>query len=154
MLIHTKPSVIFAVISIILWGCTSQSNNSNANTSADPAIALPQSYDLGNLDLHIYEGISTDGSDYTLSVYNYRHSGDGLFSISILDKDNRLSFSSGKLYTLRGENDATIWECKDLNGETSYFLHDTTDSRIFHVVSDSDTARCNPLELVYSKIIR
>lgn len=154
MSIQIKTSAIFAATALLLCCCTSREQTGNINTSIDPAMALPSSDDLGNLDLRIYEGILTDGSDYTLSVYNYRHSGDGLFSLEILSADNKLTISSGRLYTLRGTDDASVWECRSNDGKSSYFLLDTTGRRIFRVADDSDTTRCNPLSLIYSKIIR
>ncbi len=40
----------------------------------------------------------------TLTVYMQRHSG-------ILGRDNELSAAKGRLYTLRGQDDSTIWQC-------------------------------------------
>lgn len=113
------------------------------------AITLPTCPDGGETVMRSFAGRLPAEALCTLTVYTQRHSGDGVFAISILDSGNALETTTGRLYTLRGEDDSTIWQCISEDGkQIFYFLADSEADSIFPIRDESDTARCCRLESI------
>lgn len=135
----------FLFFSMISLGCTNQATKVNNKKTTD---SLPTVTDssiisnltaiqpvktdstLGKLLIRTFEGKSTSNSNYTLIVLNQEYSGDGQFSISIYDNRNKKFFvAQGKRYTLRGENDTTLWQFVTHDDKYSFeFLVNAADS--------------------------
>lgn len=112
-----------------------------------PVTRLRPESDLGNPAVRSYQGTIPGDSNCTFVLYSYRHSGDGIFSLTIFDADNELSVAKGTVYTLRGENDATLWQCvTDDERRTFYFLLDPESDRIFWERNETACERSHPLE--------
>lgn len=101
-------------------------------------VQLDPSVDLGPLSENIYMGQMYDGRHATLSVYSYQHSGDGIFSLQVLDDQGKLFSFSGRRYTLRGSLDETIWQCitKDRVPQIFYFLCDSSQEKLFSIENE------------------
>lgn len=116
----------FLFFSIISMGCTNQSTKLSDKKTTDTlatvtdnqlnnklAIIQPVKTDsiLGKILIRTFEGKSASSSHYTLIVLNQEYSGDGQFSINIFDNTHKkLLIAQGKRYTLKGENDTTLWQ--------------------------------------------
>lgn len=117
---------VFLFFSIIFMGCTNQSTKLSDKKTIDTlatvtdsqlnnkvAIIQPVKTDstLGKILIRTFEGKSASSSHYTLIVLNQEYSGDGQFSINIFDnRHKKLLVAQGKRYTLKGENDTTLWQ--------------------------------------------
>lgn len=89
------------------------------------------------------------GTHYVFTIYSREHSGDGLFSLGMFAGDGNVTATHGKVYTLRGENDATVWQCISEDGQgTFHFLTDPDSGRIFIGHGDSGFRKDRPLYLM------
>ncbi len=135
----------FLFLSLIYLGCTNQTTKVNNKKISDSLSTVTDSSiisnltaiqpvktdsTLGKLLIRTYEGKAASSSQYTLIVLNQEYSGDGQFSISIYDNRNKKLFvAQGKRYTLRGENDTTLWQFLTNDDKYSFeFLVNTADS--------------------------
>jgi len=135
----------FLFLSIISLGCTNQTTKVNDKKTTDSLSKVTDSSIIGNLTaikpvktdstlgkllIRTYEGKAASSSQYTLIVLNQEYSGDGQFSISIYDNRNKKLFvAQGKRYTLRGENDTTLWQFVTNDDKYSFeFLVNAADS--------------------------
>ncbi len=117
--------------------------------SAGAAVTLPVRPDSGEVVMRSFAGTLPAEALCTLTVYMQRHGGDGVFCIGILGRDNELSAAKGRLYTLRGQDDSTIWQCVCDDGQQIfYFLAGDRPDRIFPIRDESDTVRHCPLESI------
>lgn len=102
---------------------------------------------LGKLNVRTYTGEIIDGKYCELTVYNQELSGDGGFVAQVLDEENNLKVYAGNRFTLRGENDATIWQCKVSSGNKSlYFLCEADE--VFWLKNDSTITKKYPLQRI------
>ncbi|MCU6768391.1 lipocalin family protein [Barnesiella propionica] len=110
---------------------------------------------LGDLTARYFEGTITDNSYCSLIIYNYKHSGDGIFSISIINANKELFTTNGTVYTLKGENETTQWKCISNDGkETFYFLLDLNNNQIFWEPNDISYGKHHQLNLTLTEIIK
>ena len=117
--------------------------------SAD-IVKLGTAPDSSPLTLRIYEGEIPGVGICTLSVYGYAHSGDGVFSLTSLNGHRELAAEKGKLYTLRGEDDTTVWECRgEAESTRFYFFLENGGKNIFWAPDDSRCDMTHPMRLVY-----
>ena len=157
--LEMRISFLYVFVAALLGGCVADSNRiHHCETPGTGCIGqdsvkvcLRTSEDLGKLQLRVYEGVVENSIGCVLSVYGYQHSGDGVFTISIMRDDNELETVDGNIYTLRGENDETIWECrKSDDGQSYYFLREESGDRIF-MVRYGNYFRFYQLDLVLHK---
>lgn len=88
-------------------------------------------------------------------LYKYKHSGDGIFSISILNANKELFTADGIVYTLKGKNDTTEWECVINEGEYAfYFLLDLDNERICLKPDKLNSGKLYQLYLISTKTIQ
>lgn len=135
----------FLFFSIISLGCTNQATKVNDKKTTDSLPTVTDNLVISNLTaiqpvktdstlgkvlIRTFEGKSASSSQYTLIVLNQEYSGDGQFSISIFDNLNKKLFvAQGKRYTLRGENDTTLWQFVTNDDKYSFeFLVNAADS--------------------------
>ncbi len=103
---------------------------------------------MGAIIQRVYQGTIPDGTACTLSVYGYEHSGDAIFSISVLNDSLALYAGQGIAYTLRGEGDATVWECRTCGGETFYFFVEGNGERLYWAQDDMVCDKSHVMQLV------
>jgi len=140
------------IICFFLIACNTNKRPKETVAKKKSETELYISADLGELIVQSFEGDIYKTSFCSLVTYKQKHSGDGIFSISILNANNELFTAKGKLYTLKGENDTTVWECISNDGKhTFYFLLDLDDMRIFLKSNDLESDRLNPLHLISTK---
>lgn len=140
------------IICFLLTACNANENLKEAVPKEESETELDISPDLGELIVRSFEGDVYGTSFCSLVAYKQKHSGDGIFSISILNANNELFTAKGKLYTLKGENDTTVWECVSNDGKhIFYFLLDLDGMRIFLESKDIEFERTNPLHLISTK---
>lgn len=104
---------------------------------------------LGDLTTRVFQGIVADSTRCVFIIHNYLHSGDGIFSMSLLNTDKQLFTSEGTVYTLRGENDATLWQCVSRDGHQYHFLLDKDKNCIYWEKDGDDYGMSFVLHLVY-----
>lgn len=138
-----RNTILF--LSIISLGCTNQTTKVNDKKTTDSLSKVTDSSIIGNLTaiqpvktdstlgkllIRTFEGKDASSSQYKLIVLNQEYSGDGQFSISIYDNRNKKLFvAQGKRYTLRGENDTTLWQFVTNDDKYSFeFLVNAADS--------------------------
>lgn len=110
---------------------------------------------LGDLTERVFAGTLASGVHCNFVIYHYFHSGDGVFSMNILDAEKKLSVIKGTVYTLRGDNDATLWQCISDDGKrTFYFLLDLKNNRVFWEQGDSAYQQNIPLQSVSTRVIK
>ncbi len=154
---NTFKPVAALVCAIALWACHANRDreqtgihpaDSTVTLREDsPATRLRTESGLGDVTVRTYRGTVPGDSNCTFVLYGYRHSGDGIFALAILDADNGLSVAKGTVYTLRGENDATLWQCvTDDERRPFSFLLDTERDRIFWERDETACERSHPLE--------
>ena len=79
-----------------------------------------------------------------------RHYFDGVFSLTSLNGHRELAAEKGKLYTLRGEDDTTVWECRgEAESTRFYFFLENGGKNIFWAPDDSRCDMTHPMRLVY-----
>lgn len=139
-----KP--LFAILlCLLIASCTgkgesrqetaSQETDSPADTSAVVLEAKPH---VGGLVSRVYMGMCEEEATCILTLFNYEYSGDGIFSFTILRPGNKLSVYKGKVYTLKGSDDATLWQCVTSDrAHVFYFLADADGQRVYKEQDDS-----------------
>lgn len=144
-----KPIFILPLF-VMLCACTvqhSQDNDIVPHHMTSDTIGLAITPDDGSepMTAITYMSIPSDTTCTTiLTIYSYRNSGDGLFCLQTFEGDNRLTFTGGKRFTLRGENDATIWQCHS-NEDSAYFLISAETDTIYRISSETDMDDRYPL---------
>lgn len=100
-----------------------------AKKTVNPLDSLKKSEGTGELQTRVYSGIlpaaDCPGIVYNITLYNYEHSGDGVFKarLTYLEAENGKDVSlefCGRQYTLRGnavDNDATVFQFVPFAGE-------------------------------------
>ncbi len=92
--------------------------------------------DVGQLQTRVYKGVlpaaSCSGIEYQVTLYNYEHSGDGVYEmvLTYIDADeggNSTHETAGRVYTLRGDavdKNAVVYQLVPFaEGETVNFLY-------------------------------
>lgn len=105
-------------------------------TSPNVLDSLKVQTDLGELQTRVYKGLlpaaSCTGIEYQVTLYNYEHSGDGVYEMvmTYIDADeggNSTYETSGRMYTLRGnavDKNAVVYQLVPFaEGETVNFLY-------------------------------
>lgn len=108
----------------------------NDNGRINVLDSLKVQTDLGQLQTRVYQGVlpaaSCSGIEYRVTLYNYEHSGDGVYEmvLTYIDADegaNSTYETAGRMYTLRGDavdKDAVVYQLVPFaEGETVNFLH-------------------------------
>jgi len=110
---------------------------------------------VGDITVQSFEGSIYHNSYCIFTIYKYKHSGDGIFSISILNANKELFTADGRVYTLKGKNDTTEWECVINEGEyTFYFLLDLDNERICLKPDKLNSGKLHQLYLISTKTIQ
>lgn len=147
-------SVMVAMVAVLVYGCSSGnvSNGVSAdetmNTEEDSMIVYPDqtlvdTIGLGAMEQISYRGLLSSVSDscieYLLEISSLRHSGDGIFQLTLIcqsaDKGkDTLSRYTGQRFTQRGipgNNNATVWQCvSDRGNEIFNFLKENDSTLI------------------------
>lgn len=88
--------------------------------------------ELGEMQIHSYEGLlpaaSCPGIEYSLTIRNRQHSGDGTFMLTLNYKEaengeDQAFTYTGKRLTLRGipgDDNATVWQCTTDDGKQTF----------------------------------
>lgn len=130
-------------------GSTLQKDENDNRCQNHGYLALPSADGTGKPEISIFAGTIDDNRYCIMSVYNHRFSGDGVFVIQLFDSSLHVTSESGHRYTLRGENDATLWECRvDSNDARYYFVCDAANDIIYFVENDSTYTNDYPMPLV------
>lgn len=95
--------------------------------------SLKTSSELGDVVTRTYNGLlpaaSGEGIQYTITIYNQQHSGDGVYNMkqTYLGADNGQDKdfdSAGRVYTLKGTKDETYYQLAPFGyGESTNFLY-------------------------------
>lgn len=117
---------------LLLAGCPGTTATHNACQAQIPDDALGQKRML------VYRSMSAGSVPSVLVLYGYEYSGDAVFTLSEADTASSLNLKcfQGRVYTLRGENDATVWQCKSSEGRVLYFLTEVGNDTIYRVPDD------------------
>ena len=108
----------------------------NDNGRINVLDSLKVQSDLGQLQTRVYKGVlpaaSCSGIEYQVTLYNYEHSGDGVYEmvLTYIDADERGNSTyetTGRMYTLRGDavdKNAVVYQLVPFaEGETVNFLY-------------------------------
>lgn len=108
----------------------------NDNGRINVLDSLKVQSDLGQLQTRVYKGVlpaaSCSGIEYQVTLYNYEHSGDGVYEmvLTYIDADeggNSTYETTGRMYTLRGDavdKNAVVYQLVPFaEGETVNFLY-------------------------------
>ena len=110
-------------------------------------VRLEPQKDLGERVVSIYTGAIPDSTFCALSIYSYRHSGDGVYALQLM-KNGKLTSLIGKRQTWRGEDDATLWVCADDCGNPRHiFMASQGNDTIYWEPNDTANTRDYPLIL-------
>ena len=118
---------VFLFLLAACSGTTATHNAAQAQTPDDG---------LGQKRMLVYRSVSSDSWPGVLVLYGYEHSGDAVFTLSETDTACNLKYLQGRVYTLRGENDATLWQCVSSDGPVLYFLTEAGNDTIYRVPDD------------------
>ena len=121
-------------------------SGTNARETAERAdssvVALTARPEAGELKSRVFKGTCEEGATCILTLFNQEHSGDGIFSFTVLGPGNRLNVYKGRVYTLRGTDDATLWQCvADDKAHTFYFPLDADGQHIYKEKNDADDTK-------------
>lgn len=150
------------IVCFFLIACNTNTSHKTSVASHKTSVAkdksetkLEISSDLGDITAQSFEGTISHGSYCHLIVYKYEHSGDGVFSISILNANKELFTAEGLVYTLKGENDITEWECITNGGKDTFnFSLDLDNGRIFMKPDSLKSDKLHPLHLISTKTVK
>ena len=145
-------SVLF--VTVVYSSCSKHSDSGymeNISDSATLVNELAQAYGLGSVVADTYVGNIADGSYCILTIVSYEHSGDGLFSMQIMGNDGKLTSCQGERYTLRGDDDATIWSCESTQHGAHYYFQHTADNKVYHLTEETERTHDYPLQLINHK---
>ncbi len=108
----------------------------NDNGRINVLDSLKVQSDLGQLQTRVYKGVlpaaSCSGIEYQVTLYNYEHSGDGVYEmvLTYIDADeggDSTYETTGRMYTLRGDavdKNAVVYQLVPFaEGETVNFLY-------------------------------
>lgn len=103
---------------------------------------------LGALRMRVYNRVSADSIPGVLVLYGYEHSGDAVFTLSEPDTAGNLKYLQGRVYTLRGENDATLWQCVSPDRQMIYFLVTTEADTVYRVPDEASRTHDIPYRIL------
>lgn len=137
------------LICLLAVSCSGKGDSRTAVAGADTAsladsaaVVLQAGPHVGKLMSRVFMGTCEDDAICILTLFNHEHSGDGVFSLTILRPGSGLSVHKGRVYTLRGTDDATLWQCVSGDGaHTFYFLLDADGQKIYKETNDADYTR-------------
>lgn len=108
----------------------------NDNGRINVLDSLKVQSDLGQLQTRVYKGVlpaaSCSGIEYQVTLYNYEHSGDGVYEMVLTytdadERGNSTYETTGRMYTLRGDavdKNAVVYQLVPFaEGETVNFLY-------------------------------
>lgn len=137
------------LICVLAVSCTGKgehgaaADSPSAGLPADSsAIVLEARPHVGAMQSRVYQGTCEHDATCILTLFNYEYCGDGVFSLTVFGSGNELSVYKGRVYTLRGTDDATLWQCVTADGNhTFHFLVDADGRRIYKERNDADYTR-------------
>lgn len=108
--------------------------------SAHDSICL----DLADAEICVYSGTVAGGWRCRLTIESPEFSGDGIFSI-ILTAGGDSTSVSGRRYTLRGVDDAVIWNCVGDDGKTGYYFWRVSDDEVYYIPNEDSRVKEYPM---------
>ena len=154
-----RCTALIAAIISILTNCSSGNagqkdyvcDNCTPDTVCNNGIIgmLDTTGNTGKPIMEIYKSNNDGNGSYILTIFHNEHSGDGVYSIQSINTDNSVEIITGKRYTLRGTDDATIWRCENKTNDL-YFLIPSSSEKdtIYRIPDESTLTRSNPLHLI------
>lgn len=143
---NTMKKPLFATLAcLLIVSCTGKEESRQETVSQEvespadySAVTLEEKPHVGGLVSRVFMGMCEENATCILTHFSYEYSGDGIFSFTILRPGNKLSVYKGKVYTQKGSDNATLWQCvTNDQAHVFYFLTDADGQRIYKEQDDS-----------------
>ena len=148
------PKLCTIILLLVCCSCAAPSPEAERTSQESNGLVgrLDNDGSLGNPRVSVFAGNINSGRYCVLTIYNNEFSGDGFYTIQLLDSTATVEIKHGKRFTLRGRNDTTIWQCAQDNQSSYYFLTSGKDV-IYHVPDDNSSTTQWPLRLLHQAVI-